>query len=112
MQKGLVHLLRYVASDTLEKDLDVNVAIDTLLCTNALLLPDLKRKLDLEIMKSVDLESAAFVFNIAYLCDSEDLMNVALSFLIHAEDWRKRIEETLEDEAVIEILTGKIENAK
>ena len=89
--------------------MDVNIAIDTLLCTNALLLPDLKKKLELEIMKSVDLDSSAFVFNIAYLCDSEELMNLALSFLINAKDWRERIDATLEDETVIQVLTEKIE---
>jgi hypothetical protein len=97
---GMVHLLRYVYSDAVDKDMDVNDCIDTLLCCNALLLPDLKLRMELEIMKNVDLDSAAFVFNVAFVSGAEKLQAVAVNILKRAPINPLSLANQLEDEEV------------
>ena len=95
---GMVHLLRYVYSDAVDRDMDINDCIDTLLCCNALLLPDLKLRMELEIMKGIDLDCAAFVYNVAFVSGAEKLKNVALNVMMKSSNPLALIQDLEDDE--------------
>ncbi len=73
---GMRLLLRFVASEKLDV-MTPDDCVDVLLVCNKLLLPDLKQALEAEVLKHLEPENSAFLFNVAIISDCAELRKVA-----------------------------------
>ncbi len=101
-RNGVRLLLRFVVCDLLDAELSPDDCIDVLLVCNQLLLPELKRTLEMSLTKCIEPENCGFVYMVARrtACDSLSASCLAFARANWVDVLGSSLEHQIEDEIV------------